>query len=124
TTGESEEWAGDMIPLVDYYNNQYVGMLGIGTPPQALSVVLDTGSSDLWVPGQGCTACGNHATFDSSRSSTFRPVYTSEGKERPFEVDYGSGDVLGVVAVEDVELAGLLLQDVTFGQVLYEDQQV
>ena len=62
-----EDYEGNMLTLVDYYNNQYVGMIGIGTPPQYLTVVLDTGSSDLWIPGMGCTACGNHATFDPSR---------------------------------------------------------
>lgn len=62
-----EDYEGNMLTLVDYYNNQYVGMIGIGSPPQYLSVVLDTGSSDLWIPGMGCTACGNHATFDGSK---------------------------------------------------------
>lgn len=65
--GEGEGYEGNMLTLVDYYNNQYVGMIGIGSPLQYLSVVLDTGSSDLWIPGMGCTACGNHATFDGSR---------------------------------------------------------
>lgn len=62
-----EGYDGNIITLVDYYNNQYVGMIGIGSPPQYLSVVMDTGSSDLWIPGMGCTACGNHATFDGSK---------------------------------------------------------
>lgn len=66
TAAEGEGYSGDMLTLVDYYNNQYVGMIGIGSPLQYLSVVLDTGSSDLWIPGMGCTACGNHATFDGS----------------------------------------------------------
>lgn len=65
--GEAGGYEGNLLTLVDYYNNQYVGMIGIGSPLQYLSVVLDTGSSDLWIPGMGCTACGNHATFDGSR---------------------------------------------------------
>lgn len=41
-----------------------------------------------------------------------------------FEVDYGSGSVLGMEGVDDVQLAGLDLSEVRFGLVLYEDQQV
>lgn len=41
-----------------------------------------------------------------------------------FEVDYGSGSVLGMEGVDDVNLAGLDLSQVLFGLVLYEDQQV
>lgn len=66
-SGGGGGYDGNMLTLVDYYNNQYVGMIGIGSPLQYLSVVLDTGSSDLWIPGMGCTACGNHATFDGSK---------------------------------------------------------
>lgn len=66
-SGGGGGYEGNMLTLVDYYNNQYVGMIGIGSPLQYLSVVLDTGSSDLWIPGMGCTACGNHATFDGSK---------------------------------------------------------
>ncbi|CAM9807137.1 unnamed protein product, partial [Ectocarpus fasciculatus] len=129
---EGEEgYEGNMLTLVDYYNNQYVGMIGIGSPPQYLSVVLDTGSSDLWIPGMGCTACGNHATFDGSKSSTFG-LLTEEGgssveagvEPKMFEVDYGSGSVLGMEGVDDVSLAGLDLSQVLFGLVLYEDQQI
>ncbi|CAB1120014.1 unnamed protein product [Ectocarpus sp. CCAP 1310/34] len=120
-----------MLTLVDYYNNQYVGIIGIGSPPQYLSVVLDTGSSDLWIPGMGCTACGNHATFDGSKSSTFG-LLTEDGgnsaeagvEPKMFEVDYGSGSVLGMEGVDDVNLAGLDLSQVLFGLVLYEDQQI
>lgn len=64
---KEQEYEGNELTLKDYYNNQYVGDIGIGTPLQKLTVVLDTGSSDLWIPGMGCTACGNHATFDPSR---------------------------------------------------------
>ena len=41
-----------------------------------------------------------------------------------FEVDYGSGSVLGMEGSDDVTLAGLGLSQVLFGLVIYEDQQV
>lgn len=41
-----------------------------------------------------------------------------------FEVDYGSGSVLGMEGIDNVSLAGLDLSQVLFGLVLYEDQQV
>ncbi|CAM9163652.1 unnamed protein product, partial [Phaeothamnion confervicola] len=110
--------------LTDYYNNQYVGELSVGTPPQSLTVVLDTGSSDLWIPGRGCTACGNHATFDYTKSSTYEAVRGSDGKPRAFEVDYGSGKVQGYAAIDDVTLGQLQLSGVQFGEVLYEDQMI
>lgn len=35
-----------------------MGAMTIGTPGQLFYIDLDTGSSDLWIPGQGCTTCG------------------------------------------------------------------
>ena len=39
------------ISLTDYFNNQYVGSLEIGTPPQKLTVVFDTGAA-TWLPAK------------------------------------------------------------------------
>ncbi|KAG5192930.1 aspartic peptidase domain-containing protein [Tribonema minus] len=112
-----------VLSLANYFNNQYVGTISVGLPAQDLTVVLDTGSSDLWIPGWGCTLCGNHATFDGTRSLTYRPLMSGDSP-RLFEIDYGSGAVRGTQAMERVSLGGLVLEDVAFGEVLYEDQQI
>ncbi|KAL4255013.1 peptidase A1 family protein [Abortiporus biennis] len=63
------------VPLANYFNGtdlQWFGNLTVGTPPQTFTVVFDTGSSTLEVPGIQCgTACENQRTFAPSKSSTF-----------------------------------------------------
>jgi len=108
------------VALTDYYNNQYVGALGVGTPAQSLTVVFDTGSSDLWLPSSACESCGHHTTFDSASSSTYASVAASPS----FEVDYGSGKVSGYQAVETVTVGDFAVDNVLFGEVTYEDTEI
>merc|ERR1719181_779529 len=52
----------------------YFGEIGVGTPPQKFSVVYDTGSGNLLIPGAGCNdeACMMHSRFDEKKSSTVK----------------------------------------------------
>eukprot|EP00928_Gymnodinium_smaydae_P072831 TRINITY_DN56121_c0_g1_i1.p1 TRINITY_DN56121_c0_g1~~TRINITY_DN56121_c0_g1_i1.p1 ORF type:complete len:405 (-),score=88.12 TRINITY_DN56121_c0_g1_i1:109-1323(-) len=50
----------------------YFGEVSVGTPPQNFSVVFDTGSGNLIVPGSTCTseACTSHKRYEASASTT------------------------------------------------------
>ncbi|KAK0225834.1 aspartic peptidase domain-containing protein [Armillaria fumosa] len=87
----------------------YYGSIDIGTPFQTLTVDIDTGSADLWVPVH-CPSCVRDQ-FVPDRSSS----YVNE--RRKFSVVYGSGSVKGVLATETVTLAGVTVQNQTFGAV-------
>nr|XP_031860383.1 uncharacterized protein CI109_004273 [Kwoniella shandongensis]KAA5527455.1 hypothetical protein CI109_004273 [Kwoniella shandongensis] len=104
------------VPLTDYISGSldvlYYGNINIGTPAQTLTVDFDTGSADLWLPVR-CSNC-NSKQFDASKSST----YTTKGNS--FDVEYGSGQVSGVLAQETVGLANTAINGQYFGAVSSE----
>ncbi|ORY50486.1 acid protease [Rhizoclosmatium globosum] len=62
---------------------------------QRFTVLVDTGSSVLWVPAVACSSCAGASKFDTSRSSSFS--YTN-GAAYSQSVTYGSGAVTGTPA--------------------------
>uniref|UniRef100_A0A060T7R0 Aspartate protease n=1 Tax=Blastobotrys adeninivorans TaxID=409370 RepID=A0A060T7R0_BLAAD len=104
------------VPLSNYLNAQYYSEIQIGTPPQTFKVVMDTGSSNLWVPSSKCSsiACFLHQKYDSSSSST----YKANGTE--FEIPYGSGTVAGFVSQDTLQLGDLVIPKQDFGEVTSE----
>lgn len=107
---------GSSVPMTNLDDVQYFGKVGVGTPPQELDVVFDTGSSDLWVPSVVCTNCKKDGPrYDHVASSTY---VSSNG--RAFSDAYGSGNVSGSFAYDAVTLGQLTVPRVLFAEVTHE----
>ncbi|PKX92160.1 cellular aspartic protease [Aspergillus novofumigatus IBT 16806] len=99
--------------LVDnFLNAQYFAWHS----PQKFKVVLDTGSSNLWVPGSDCSsiACFLHSKYDSSASST----YKANGTE--FAIKYGSGELSGFVSQDTLQIGDLKVVKQDFAEATNE----
>ena len=88
------------VNITDFLNAQYYGPVSVGTPAQDFKVVYDTGSSNTWVPGKGCSVHKSDK-YDHTKSTT----YVANGSS--FSILYGSGAVQGVIDADDVSIGGL-----------------
>jgi hypothetical protein len=73
--------------------------VGLGTPPQLLRFMLDTGTVNTWITASACSseACALHQSFDPSKSSSYRA-----GGQAPKSVSFGPWGSMGVVLGDDV----------------------
>jgi cathepsin D len=105
---------GGYQPENDYNDLIYVAQVSLGTPAQNFSILLDTGSSNLWVPDKSCTnsGCTNKNSFDSSMSST----YKKNGQH--FYIQYGTGSASGFLGQDNFCFGdtGLCVANQVFGQ--------
>lgn len=108
--------ANHPVPVSNFMNAQYFSEITIGTPPQTFKVVLDTGSSNLWVPSQSCgsIACYLHSKYDSSASSSYKKNGSS------FEIHYGSGSLEGFVSQDTVTIGDLKIKNQDFAEATSE----
>ncbi|EMF12616.1 aspartyl proteinase [Sphaerulina musiva SO2202] len=108
--------AGHPVAVSNFLNAQYFSEIAVGTPPQEFKVVLDTGSSNLWVPSSECgsIACYLHSKYNHGDSNT----YKQNGSE--FAIRYGSGSLEGYVSQDTVQIGDLKIKDQLFAEATSE----
>lgn len=107
--------------LRNYEDVEYFGKIGIGNPAQEFTVVFDTGSSVLWIPGAHCKSrlCGLRHQFDQSKSTSFHLEPNSTDMRH--KIVYGTGQVLLEYGRDDVSIGGQkLAPNQLFGSTLAE----
>jgi len=109
-----------LMKLINYKNSQYVGNLEIGTPPQNVDVIFDTGSSNFWITSSKCTdkACLKHKLYDSKKSSTYQKIGTH------VEVEFGSGKVKGIFSRDTIKFGLLKVDNQQFGEIIKEKGEI
>ncbi|ODV94933.1 hypothetical protein PACTADRAFT_27622, partial [Pachysolen tannophilus NRRL Y-2460] len=111
--------------------NFYLANVTVGTPAQSLAVLIDTGSSDLWVMGnqnpycepsstssvsasatnayssaEATIDCSLYGTFDKSKSSTYKSNGTT------FYIEYGDGSTAqGTWGTDEFTIAGITIHN-------------
>lgn len=103
-------------PLTNYLNAQYFTEISLGTPGQPFKVILDTGSSNLWVPSKDCSslACFLHTKYDHDNSAT----YKANGSE--FSIQYGSGSMEGYISQDILSIGDLVIPKQEFAEATKE----
>jgi hypothetical protein len=109
-----------LVYLTNFKNSQYVGTIAIGTPPQKIDVIFDTGSSNFWITSKDCRdpGCLVHKSFNGHASSTYKKLGTR------VEVEFGSGKVEGVFCKDTVHFGPLTIKNQEFGEILKEEGEI
>ncbi|KYN99182.1 plasmepsin X [Plasmodium reichenowi] len=104
-----------LVPLKHLRDSQFVGELLVGTPPQTIYPIFDTGSTNVWVVTTACEeeSCKKVRRYDPNKSKTFRRSFI----EKNLHIVFGSGSISGSVGTDTFMLGKHLVRNQTFGLV-------
>jgi len=100
------------IPLNNEQNLQFTAPIYIGNPPQHFDVIVDTGSSNLWVTSLKCSQssnCQGHNYFNPADSSTY------QSDNEIMDLLYGSGSDVCQLGQDEVVFGGIPITNFEFG---------
>ncbi|GMM38482.1 hypothetical protein DASC09_058210 [Saccharomycopsis crataegensis] len=106
--------AQDLLFELENEYSTYMTEIQMGTPPQKLKVSVDTGSSDLWIPGSS----SNNAQEISSVYGSYNMNSSSSAKEyHPnFRIAYSdSSQAQGIWADDTLQLNNIEIPQFIFG---------
>lgn len=101
--------SGDIV-INDYMNAQYYGFIECGNPGQPISVIFDTGSSNLWVPTKNKFLQFHHL-YKKEKSHSYKANGTA------FQIAYGSGAVKGSFVNDDFTMGPFKLKSYNFAAI-------
>ncbi|GFO36820.1 cathepsin-d [Plakobranchus ocellatus] len=103
------------IELKRSVNDMYYGKINVGTPGQEFNVVFYTGFSLTWILSSHSPS---HFTLSEQRkyNNDSSSTYKSEGTA--FDIKYPFGQVAGYVSQDSISLAGLTVENQTFGEAI------
>jgi len=104
-SANASSWRDIKMSLLNGYDNIYFINAQVGTPPQNKRMIMDTGSSDMWVV---------KTSYDAEASSTSTLLENSQ-----VTIRYGMGAMSGSQVKDRVCFASLCMDD----QVFVVDQQ-
>ncbi|GAB68411.1 aspartyl protease [Plasmodium cynomolgi strain B] len=106
------------LPLQQLQDSQYVGYIQIGSPPQTIRPIFDTGSTNIWVVSTKCkddTCLKVHRyNYKLSRSFRYYKPLTN------LDIMFGTGIIQGVIGVENFRIGPFKVFNQPFGLVKSE----
>jgi hypothetical protein len=100
---------------IEANNIGYVATIQMGANKTPFKMLIDSGSADTWVPSGKCSTCGSgQQRLSTAVSSTLKTT------KKSWSITYGTGNAKGVLATDNVQIAGLTLKNYTFALATHE----